>query len=107
MIAQASEIRLNMFNRANAFWKEGKERVQKAYEDHAGLSQCGSRVRTAVDGRPAWMVGEDGSSGKAFHNNEDAGTVVCSSPSRRTNNGLASAPARQPPKVVNLLEDEL
>ncbi|KAI9057423.1 hypothetical protein FKP32DRAFT_1598292 [Trametes sanguinea] len=29
LLAQASEIGLSMFTRANAFWKEGKERVQK------------------------------------------------------------------------------
>jgi hypothetical protein len=33
IVAQATEIGSQLFNRANAFWKEGKSRVQKAYEE--------------------------------------------------------------------------
>ena len=35
LLAQASEIGLNVFTKASLFWKEGKERVQKAYEARA------------------------------------------------------------------------
>ncbi|KAI0355420.1 hypothetical protein OH77DRAFT_1424915 [Trametes cingulata] len=65
ILAQASEIGLNMFNRANAFWKEGKERVQRAYEERAAAS--GSSRQPAGDaprrnGKPKWMqeATEDG-----------------------------------------------
>ncbi|PVF97570.1 hypothetical protein CPB86DRAFT_874043 [Serendipita vermifera] len=52
LLAQASEIGFNMFTKANAFWNQGKEVVQKAYEE--------SRKQTAPglptnDGRPRWM----------------------------------------------------
>ncbi|KAJ8454245.1 hypothetical protein ONZ51_g13140 [Trametes cubensis] len=60
LLAQASEIGLNMFNRANAFWKEGKERVQRAYEERAATAGS-SRQTTAPGvgrgGRPKWMQG--------------------------------------------------
>ncbi|EJD01067.1 uncharacterized protein FOMMEDRAFT_169260 [Fomitiporia mediterranea MF3/22] len=51
LLAQASEIGLNMFNRANALWKDGKEKVQKAYEERA----AGTKSRPVNDGRPRWM----------------------------------------------------
>lgn len=50
LLAQASEIGANMFNRANAFWKEGKEKVQKAYEERTAPTKA-----KVVDGRPRWM----------------------------------------------------
>ncbi|KAI0053764.1 hypothetical protein FA95DRAFT_1579387 [Auriscalpium vulgare] len=54
IIAQASEIGLNVFSKANAFWKEGKTRVQKAYEERAASSRSNSAGARA-DGRPRWM----------------------------------------------------
>jgi tetratricopeptide (TPR) repeat protein len=35
LLAQASEIGLSVLNKASLFWKERKERVQKAYEERA------------------------------------------------------------------------
>ncbi|KAI0089293.1 hypothetical protein BDY19DRAFT_889810 [Irpex rosettiformis] len=61
LIAQASTFGLSMFNRANALWKESKEKVQKAYEERAAAnaassSSSGSRQRVdRSDGRPKWM----------------------------------------------------
>ncbi|KAI0076919.1 hypothetical protein K474DRAFT_1662302 [Panus rudis PR-1116 ss-1] len=59
LLAQASEIGLSMFNRANAFWREGKEKVQKVYEERAAASagRGGSSKSGALgrDGRPKWM----------------------------------------------------
>ncbi|KAI0677665.1 hypothetical protein C8Q78DRAFT_1089796 [Trametes maxima] len=61
ILAQASEIGLNMFNRANAFWKEGKERVQRAYEERATTSGAAGPSRqpggdaARRNGRPKWM----------------------------------------------------
>lgn len=54
ILAQASEIGLTMFNRASSFWKEGKERVQKAYEERQKASGSGGGAPTK-NGRPKWM----------------------------------------------------
>ncbi|CAA7269810.1 unnamed protein product [Cyclocybe aegerita] len=59
ILAQASEIGLNMFSKASAFWKEGKDKVVKVYEERtaassaAGIAGRPPAVRT--DGRPKWM----------------------------------------------------
>jgi tetratricopeptide (TPR) repeat protein len=62
ILAQASEIGLSMFNRANAFWSQGKERVQKAYEERKAAvatssgSGSGAPGRAPIrDTRPKWM----------------------------------------------------
>lgn len=55
LIAQASEIGLTMFNRANALWNQSKEKVQKAYEERAAAARTGSANRPTSDGRPKWM----------------------------------------------------
>ncbi|PFH48979.1 hypothetical protein AMATHDRAFT_5291 [Amanita thiersii Skay4041] len=58
LLAQASEIGLTVFNKASLFWREGKERVQKAYEERAvGASSSGALKKPAVNtpGRPKWM----------------------------------------------------
>ena len=39
LLAQASEIGMNMFSRANAFWSQGKEKVQKVYEERVNVTQ--------------------------------------------------------------------
>ncbi|KAI0371504.1 hypothetical protein BV20DRAFT_965253 [Pilatotrama ljubarskyi] len=58
ILAQASEIGLTMFNRANAFWKEGKERVQRAYEERAAAAGSSRQPTGDADprnGKPKWM----------------------------------------------------
>ncbi|KXN83131.1 UBA domain-containing protein 7 [Leucoagaricus sp. SymC.cos] len=65
LFAQASEIGRGVFTKASTFWKEKKEQVQKAYDEHrassaaSGVSGSGGR-----SGRPKWMQqqnqGEDG-----------------------------------------------
>jgi len=52
ILAQATEISSNLFNRANAFWKQGKEQMQKVYEE----ASKGSATPPS-DGRPKWMQG--------------------------------------------------
>lgn len=67
LLAQASEIGLSMFNRANAFWKEGKEKVQKAYEERAAAAA--STRNTPPQGsssRPRWLQDSE------EHDDEDA-----------------------------------
>ncbi|KAK0207123.1 hypothetical protein DFS33DRAFT_645891 [Desarmillaria ectypa] len=64
LLAQASELGFSIFNKANAAWKEGRERVQKAYAervgaDNAGDSRSGSRPSN-THGRPKWMQNDDG-----------------------------------------------
>jgi len=50
ILAQATEIGSSLFNRANAFWKQGKEQMQKVYEE----ASKGSPTPPS-DGRPKWM----------------------------------------------------
>ncbi|KZV64066.1 hypothetical protein PENSPDRAFT_757490 [Peniophora sp. CONT] len=66
IIAQASEIGLSVFNRANALWKSGKEQAKKLYEEQQAARAAQAASSSAPprkDGRPKWMqdaVGEDG-----------------------------------------------
>lgn len=56
LIAQASVIGSQIFQRANAFWKEGKSRVAKAYEDRAPSAEAGTTgYNEGPSGRPRWM----------------------------------------------------
>ena len=55
IITQASEIGSQLFQRANAFWKEGKSKVQKAYDDRAASSQGTKAHSEGQNGRPRWM----------------------------------------------------
>ncbi|KAK7056238.1 auxilin-like clathrin-binding protein required for normal clathrin function [Paramarasmius palmivorus] len=54
IFAQASTIGISLFNRANAAWKDGKERVQKAYEERV-TANAGGTPPPVRDGRPKWM----------------------------------------------------
>jgi hypothetical protein len=54
LLTQASEIGLSVFNKASLFWKEGKGRVQKAYEERAAAGASGGPPGSR-DGRPKWM----------------------------------------------------
>ncbi|CDZ97307.1 Auxilin-like protein and related proteins containing DnaJ domain [Phaffia rhodozyma] len=58
ILAQTNLLGTSVFNRANAFWKEGKSQVQKAYEERTAAANAGnSRSSTpANDGRPKWMT---------------------------------------------------
>jgi tetratricopeptide (TPR) repeat protein len=55
IIAQASEIGINVLNRANAFWKESKEKAQRIYEERANVARVGAQ---RGDGRPRWISEE-------------------------------------------------
>ncbi|THH21028.1 hypothetical protein EUX98_g8467, partial [Antrodiella citrinella] len=56
ILAQASEIGLNMFTRANALWKQGREKVQQAYAEREQRSARGGAAPAAGrDSRPKWM----------------------------------------------------
>ena len=72
LVSQASEIGLSVFSKASAFWKEGKGKVVRAYEERvagAGENESESRGGTGrgrvvdgsgrgKDGRPKWMTHE-------------------------------------------------
>ncbi|GAW01043.1 uba ts-n domain protein [Lentinula edodes] len=68
ILAQASEIGFSLFNRANAAWKEGKERVQKVYEEKVAATAEGSTSRRgsgrstplAMATKPKWMQDNEG-----------------------------------------------
>jgi tetratricopeptide (TPR) repeat protein len=56
IITQASEIGTQLFHRANAFWKEGKSKVQKAYVDRAASSHGSTKANSeGQNERPRWM----------------------------------------------------
>ncbi|KAJ2920907.1 hypothetical protein H1R20_g16187, partial [Candolleomyces eurysporus] len=56
ILNQASEIGLSVLTKASLFWNQGKEKVQKAYEERAGPgSGAGSRSNSVRDSRPKWM----------------------------------------------------
>ncbi|KAJ3569382.1 hypothetical protein NP233_g5079 [Leucocoprinus birnbaumii] len=59
LLAQASEIGRGMFTKASLFWKEKKEQVQKAVEEHRSSSAAsgasGANVGRPGSGRPKWM----------------------------------------------------
>ncbi|KAI9513223.1 hypothetical protein F5148DRAFT_1145534 [Russula earlei] len=56
IISQASKIGAQLFQQANSFWKEGKSRVQKAYEERGATSLVRPvRYNEGQDGRPRWM----------------------------------------------------
>ena len=54
LLAQASEIGMNVFSKANAFWSQGKEKLQKAYEERANANQT-TTTQQRQSGRPRWM----------------------------------------------------
>ena len=63
LIAQASEIGLGMLNKASIFWREGKERIQKVYEERAtgsNLASGSKKPASHLSGRPKWMTDMEG-----------------------------------------------
>ncbi|KAF6748386.1 UBA domain-containing protein 7 [Ephemerocybe angulata] len=62
IIAQASEIGLSVLSKASLFWKEGKEKALKVYEERAGVGNGSTdrgfpppRNAAVRDTRPKWM----------------------------------------------------
>jgi tetratricopeptide (TPR) repeat protein len=92
IISQASEIGSQLFQRANAFWKEGKSRVQKAYDERAASSRTGTtgyRHGERQSGRPRWMD-EDPDQGQPTRPDEH------SRASFRDDNSESENPSTQP-----------
>lgn len=119
LLAQASEIGLNMFTRANALWSQGKEKVQKAYEERVNATQATTQSKQG--GRPRWMQEEtDDDSG----NNHEPGFVSAgfkdsddeeehqppqkrpTEPKRQPSHGPPPQPPRSQVKTGDLLAEE-
>ncbi|KAI1795036.1 hypothetical protein LXA43DRAFT_1110417 [Ganoderma leucocontextum] len=107
LISQASEIGLNMFSRANAFWKGGKERVQRAYEERVvatGSSRPNAEDGPRRNGRPKWMqdapedghVPEDIPARSEFRDLDDDGPSQPSRPQPKQHAPRAKEPPQQP-----------
>ncbi|KAF9516794.1 hypothetical protein BS47DRAFT_1314950 [Hydnum rufescens UP504] len=57
VLLHASEIGMNVFNRANAFWSQGKAQLQKVYDDRKVVSAPdGSEPRNRPNARPRWAT---------------------------------------------------
>ncbi|KAH0828779.1 hypothetical protein J3R83DRAFT_3219 [Lanmaoa asiatica] len=63
LLSQASEIGRGMFSKANALWKEGKERAVKMYEERAATANTANGTPVS-DGRPRWMQDRDHAGGE-------------------------------------------
>ena len=101
IITQASEIGTQLFHRANAFWKEGKSRVQKAYEERAASSRTGTPGYGQGErgewqsGRPRWMQ-EDPDQDQPTRPNERTQTNF------RDDESDSSSPRPEPPTRVKM-----
>jgi tetratricopeptide (TPR) repeat protein len=91
LLAQASEIGLNVFNKANSLWKQGREQAKKVYEDQVAAS--GSRASSTAprsNGQPRWMqaaLAKDEEEQRAGDGRQDTQPFVddgLSSPASRT-----------------------
>ncbi|KAH0832195.1 hypothetical protein J3R83DRAFT_13113 [Lanmaoa asiatica] len=63
LLSQANEIGRGMFSKANALWKEGKERAVKMYEERTATANIANGTSTS-DGRPRWMRDRDHAGGE-------------------------------------------
>ncbi|TCD60279.1 hypothetical protein EIP91_010431 [Steccherinum ochraceum] len=119
IIAQASEIGLSMFSRANALWKQGREKMQQAYEEQKG-ARAGSGSSSGPKGsQPRWMQEAlqqpeghddgwgDGGSAAGFRDGEDEEPVLPPRPKERPKPQAAAAAIREPepsrPRTGDLL----
>ncbi|CAE6362473.1 unnamed protein product [Rhizoctonia solani] len=89
LMAQASLFGSSMLNRANALWKEGKEKALKAYEEHGVASTSSGRSRDSA--RPAWMA-------EASSPSRDNDTRIPEHSGFRDDDSDSVLPARPQPK---------
>lgn len=120
IIAQASEIGISVFNRANAFWKESKEKAQRIYEERANAARAGAGTQRG-DGRPRWISDEVFDRADAEQHDrrviggfkDEDENIPPTRPTRRQD-GLTRPPPSQPvespsqsrPKEVDLFSSE-
>ena len=118
LLAQASEIGMNVFSKANALWSQGKEKVQKAYVERVNVTQATTQQKES--GRPRWMV-EAGDGDGDNHEPGFAGTGFKDSddeeerrpppkrpvePKRQLSQGPSLQPPRSQVKTGELLAEE-
>jgi hypothetical protein len=70
LLSQASEIGRGMFSKANALWKEGRERAAKIYEERAAAAAASAGSSVATDARPKWMRENGGRDGERARETE-------------------------------------
>ncbi|KAL5508336.1 SWA2 [Sanghuangporus vaninii] len=117
LLAQASEIGLTVFSRANALWKDGKEKMQKVYEERQ------TKNRQANGGKPRWMAeipadgegrihgGKAPASSDSFRDDDDVRENLSRPPMRQRHSQQDRAVvdnAPKPPvlKIGNLFDEE-
>jgi len=120
LLAQASEIGLNVFSKANALWSQGKEKVQKVYEERVNVTQP-TPAQQRQTGRPRWMqeVAEDddgrshepGFTTAGFKDSDDEGEPRPPpkrpvEPKKQPSQGPPPQPPRPHPKTGDLLAEE-
>ena len=72
LLSQASEIGRGMFSKANALWREGRERAVKMYEERATAANA-TNGAPASDGRPKWMRERDQAGGGSQQPDREVG----------------------------------
>ncbi|KAG0691905.1 hypothetical protein DFH29DRAFT_974245 [Suillus ampliporus] len=121
ILAQASEIGISVFNRANAFWKESKEKAQRIYEERANAARAGTGSQRG-DGRPRWISEEGPDRGEMEQHerrvtggfkDDDEDPPPTVRPSRRpegqktqSSSQPVEPPSQSRPKEVDLLSSE-
>ncbi|KAF7325906.1 UBA domain-containing protein 7 [Mycena kentingensis (nom. inval.)] len=84
LLARTTEIGFSLFRGAERAWQQGKERVQKAYEeqfageDGAGGSNRPNAPSRTASGRPKWMqqnLGEEAASKQRQRDREASGSL--------------------------------
>ncbi|KAI5986183.1 hypothetical protein EDD15DRAFT_2373485 [Pisolithus albus] len=102
LLSQAGEIGRGMFSRANALFKEGKEKAMKMYEERASASS--NRSVGSTDGRPRWMRGSSGEGGLREDKPEGSYKDYGHEPRARTSKSLRNSPSNvqseDPPPVM-------
>jgi len=117
LLAQASEIGMNVFSRANAFWSQGKEKLQKAYEEKVNATQT-MTTQQRQSGRPRWMQEvaegdkhEPGFASAGFRDSDDEEDPRPPpkrpvEPKKRPSQGSSLQPPRPQVKTGDLLAEE-
>lgn len=102
-IAQASEVGTSLLKNASAFWKQGKQNLQKAYEERVAALNTGeegglrSRPDSRQRGRPKLMEQAEGDEPPARFREDDEQPVLPRRPGQA--NGKARAEAPPQPEV--------
>jgi tetratricopeptide (TPR) repeat protein len=109
LLAQASEIGLSVFNKANAFWNVGKEKALKVYEERAKAATPAA----SGNSRPKWMQDRPGESSDEDDaepsDGKDEEILASKPPSRQPRPRPKPEPPYQhtKPRTADLFSDEV